>query len=145
MLCIIPGVVAYVFWALASPALVLERGTFRQAFGRSVKLVSGAFWRVLGILALTGIIEYLVNNIIQLPFTLGTGVFQQVLNPSSQGFVPSTGDLLLQSVGQIISGTIATPFVALVTVIIYLDQRMRREGMDIELARAAGVTPPQAW
>jgi len=145
MLCIIPGVVAYVFWALASPALVLERGTFRQAFGRSVKLVSGAFWRVFGILVLAGLIEYLFNNIIQLPFTLGTGVFQQVLNPSAQAFVPSTGDLLLQSVGQIISGTIATPFVALVTVIVYLDQRMRREGMDIELARAAGVTPPQAW
>jgi hypothetical protein len=59
--------------------------------------------------------------------------------------VPSTGDLLLQSAGQIVSGTIAIPFVALVTVIVYLDQRMRREGMDIELARAAGVTPPQAW
>jgi hypothetical protein len=144
MLCIIPGVVAYVFWALASPALVLERGTFRQAFSRSVKLVKGAFWRVFGILLLAGIIEYLFSNIIQLPFSLGSGTFQQLLNPS-QVVVPSTGDLLLQSVGQIIAGTIATPFVALVTVIVYLDQRMRREGMDIELARAAGVTPPQAW
>jgi hypothetical protein len=145
MLCVIPGVVAYVFWALASPALILERGTFKQAFSRSIKLVSRAFWRVFGILALAWVIQYLFDNIIQLPFTLGTGVFQQVLNPSSAAVVPSTGDLLLQSVGQIISGTIALPFVALVTVIIYLDQRMRREGMDIELARAAGVTPPQAW
>ncbi|WP_326955818.1 hypothetical protein [Amycolatopsis sp. NBC_01286] len=145
MLCIVPGVLAYVFWALASAALILERGTFKQAFSRSVKLVRGSFWRVLGILALAWIIEYLFNNIIQLPFTLGTGVFQQVLNPSAAAVVPSTGDLLLASVGQVISGTIATPFVALVTVIIYLDQRMRREGMDIELARAAGVTPPQAW
>ncbi len=145
MLCIVPGVLAYVFWALASSALILERGTFKQAFSRSVRLVKGSFWRVLGILALAWIIEYLFNNIIQLPFTLGTGVFSQVLNPSAAAVVPSTGDLLLASVGQIISGTIATPFVALVTVIIYLDQRMRREGMDIELARAAGVTPPQAW
>jgi hypothetical protein len=145
MLCVIPGVVAYVFWALASPALILERGTFKQAFSRSVKLVKGSFWRVLGILALAWVIQYLFDNIIQLPFTLGTGVFQQVLNPSAAAVVPSTGDLLLQSVGQIVSGTIALPFVALVTVIIYLDQRMRREGMDIELARAAGVTPPQAW
>jgi hypothetical protein len=143
LLCIIPGVVAYVFWALASPALVLERGTFRQAFSRSVKLVKGAFWRVFGILLLAGIIEYIFSNIIQLPFTLGSGTFQQLLNPS-QVVVPSTGDLLLQSVGEIITGTIATPFVALVTVLVYLDQRMRREGMDIELARAAGV-PPQAW
>jgi hypothetical protein len=144
MLCIIPGVLAWVFWALAVPALVLERGTFRQAFARSIKLVGGAFWRVLGILLLARVIQSLFENIIQLPFALGTGVFDQVLNPGKVS-LPSTGDLLLQSAGQIVSGTIAIPFVTLVTVIVYLDQRMRREGMDIELARAAGVQPPQAW
>ncbi|MET8999568.1 proline-rich domain-containing protein [Amycolatopsis sp. Hca4] len=144
MLCIIPGVVVWVFWALAAPALVLERGTFRAAFSRSVKLVSGAFWRVLGVLLLARIIESFFENIIQLPFTLGTGMFSGMFTPGKVT-VPSTGDLLLASAGQIIAGTIAIPFVALVTVIVYLDQRMRREGMDIELARAAGVQPPQAW
>ncbi|MGW5747843.1 hypothetical protein [Amycolatopsis sp. NPDC003861] len=145
MLCIIPGVLAWVFWALAAPALVLERGTFREAFARSVKLVGGgAFWRVLGVLLLARIIESFFENIIQLPFTIGTGMFSQMFNPGKVT-VPSTGDLLLASAGQIIAGTVAIPFVALVTVIVYLDQRMRREGMDIELARAAGVQPPPAW
>ncbi|WP_103340598.1 hypothetical protein [Amycolatopsis sp. CA-126428] len=144
MLCIIPGVLAWVFWALAAPALVLERGTFREAFARSVKLVGGAFWRVLGVLLLARIIGSFFESIIQLPFTLGSGVFGQMLNPAKVT-VPSTGDLLLASAGQIIAGTISIPFIALVTVIVYLDQRMRREGMDIELARAAGVQPPQAW
>jgi hypothetical protein len=144
LLCIIPGVVAWVFWALAAPALVLERGTFREAFSRSVKLVSGAFWRVLGVLLLARIIESFFQSIIQLPFTLGTGLVGQMLNPGTVTAL-STGDLLLASAGQIIAGTIAIPFVTLVTVIVYLDQRMRREGMDIELARAAGIQPPQAW
>ncbi|MFB9686351.1 hypothetical protein [Amycolatopsis plumensis] len=144
LLCIVPGVLAWVFWALAAPALVLERGTFRDAFARSVKLVSGAFWRVLGVLLLARIIESFFESIIQLPFTLGSGVFSQMFNPAKVT-VPGTGDLLLASAGQIIAGTIAIPFVSLVTVIVYLDQRMRREGMDIELARAAGVQPPPAW
>ncbi|MGW3958728.1 hypothetical protein ACWED2_02830 [Amycolatopsis sp. NPDC005003] len=144
MLCIVPGVLAWVFWALAAPALVLERGTFKDAFSRSVKLVSGAFWRVLGVLLLARIIESFFESIIQLPFTLGSGMFSQMFNPAKVT-VPNTGDLLLASAGQIIAGTISIPFVALVTVIVYLDQRMRREGMDIELARAAGVQPPQAW
>jgi hypothetical protein len=48
-------------------------------------------------------------------------------------------------VGSVIAQTITTPFIALVTVLVYIDQRMRKEGMDIELARAAGVTPPQSW
>jgi len=90
------------------------------------------------------LIQSIFERIIQLPFTIGTGVFSDMFNPSKVT-VPSTGDLLLASAGQIIAGTIAIPFVALVTVIVYLDQRMRREGMDIELARAAGVQPPQAW
>ena len=144
MLCIIPGVLAWVFWALAAPALVLERGTFRAAFARSVKLVGGAFWRVLGVLLLARIIGSFFESIIQLPFTIGSGAFSQLLNPAKVT-VPGTGDLLLASAGQIIAGTISIPFIALVTVIVYLDQRMRREGMDIELARAAGVQPPQAW
>src|SRR4051812_7062416 len=63
MLCIIPGVLAWVFWALAAPALVLERGTFREAFSRSVKLVGGAFWRVLGVLVLARIIQSFFENI----------------------------------------------------------------------------------
>jgi hypothetical protein len=143
-LCVIPGVIAYVFWALASPALVLERGTFGQALNRSRTLVSGAFWRVFGILLLAGVIQYFLRNIVQLPFLAMTGQFQQLFNPRADHVV-SNGDLLLQGVGEVVAGTITTPFVALVTVIIYLDQRMRREGMDIELARAAGVTPPQPW
>lgn len=144
MLCIIPGVFAWVLWALVAPALVLERGTFTQAFSRSVRLVFGAFWRVFGILVLAHIIQSFFESIIQLPFNVGTGLFSQFTNPGKV-HLPSTGDLLLQSAGQIVSGTIAIPFVTLVTVIVYLDQRMRREGMDIELARAAGVQPPQAW
>ncbi|MEV6874077.1 hypothetical protein [Amycolatopsis sp. NPDC051128] len=144
LLCFVPGIVAYVYWSLANPALVLERGTLREAFSRSAKLVKGAFWRVFGILLLAGLLESVVSSIIQLPFNIGSGLFAGLVNPS-RVVVPDTGDLLLQSVGQIISGTITIPFVALVTVIVYLDQRMRREGMDIELARAAGVQPPQAW
>ena len=117
MLCIIPGVLAWVFWALAAPALVLERGTFRAAFARSVKLVGGAFWRVLGVLLLARIIGSFFESIIQLPFTLGSGVFGQLLNPAKVT-VPGTGDLLLASAGQIVAGTISIPFISLVTVIV---------------------------
>jgi len=144
LLCIVPGVLAWTFWALAAPALVLERGTFREAFARSVKLVGSAFWRVLGVLLLAVVIQTFLEYIIQLPFLLGTGLFSDMFSPGKVT-LPSTGDLLLASAGQIIASTIAIPFVALVTVIVYLDQRMRHEGMDIELARAAGVQPPQAW
>ncbi|MFE0028164.1 hypothetical protein [Amycolatopsis sp. NPDC059021] len=140
--CLLPAVIPYIFWALASPALILERGTVRQAFSRSVKLVSGSFWRVLGILLLAALIGWMISSIIQVPFNIGSGVFSQLTNPGKV-VVPSTGDLLLSSVGSVIVQTVVAPFTSLVTVLVYIDQRMRREGMDIELARAAGMTPPR--
>ncbi|QRP45017.1 hypothetical protein [Amycolatopsis sp. FDAARGOS 1241] len=142
--CLLPAVIPYVFWSLASPALVLERGTIRQAFGRSRTLVSGAFWRVLGILLLAAVIGWLISAIIGIPFDLGSGAFSGLFDPQAQVPQQTTGGLVLQSVGTVIASTIVTPFTALVTVVLYIDQRMRREGMDIELARAAGLNPPPA-
>jgi hypothetical protein len=144
ILCLIPAIPVYVFFALASPALILERSTVGQAFGRSRKLVSGSFWRVFGILLLAFLISLLITIVIGIPFNLGSGAFDSFINPGDVAEL-STGAMILQSVGTIIAQTIVTPFVALVTVLVYIDQRMRKEGMDIELARAAGVTPPQSW
>ncbi|MDT8909364.1 hypothetical protein [Amycolatopsis sp. PS_44_ISF1] len=147
--CLLPAVVPYVFWALAGPALVLERGTVREAFKRSQRLVSGAFWRVFGILLLAALIGWLITAIIGVPFDLGSGAFSGMFDPQATVPHQSAGSLVLQAVGGVIAATIVTPFKALVSVVLYLDQRMRREGMDIELARAAGLNPPmppqQAW
>jgi len=144
--CLLPAIIPYTFWALASPAFILERGTVMEAFRRSVKLVSGMFWRVFGILLLATVISSFLASIITIPFSFSA--FLSIFGNLDQMYVPSTGDLILQSVGTVIAQTIVGPFTALVTVILYIDQRMRREGMDIELARAAGITPPpppQAW
>ncbi|MBB4686010.1 hypothetical protein [Amycolatopsis jiangsuensis] len=147
VLAVVLPVIPYVYWSLAGSSLVLERGTIGQAFSRSRALVAGAFWRVFGILLLAAIIGWLISAIIGIPFNLGSGAFSGLFDPQSGG-VPqvSTASLVLQSVGSVIASTIVTPFTALVTVLLYIDQRMRREGMDIELARAAGLNPPrQAW
>ncbi len=147
--CLLPAVLPYVFWSLAGPALVLERGTIGQAFTRSRQLVSGMFWRVFGILLLAAVISWLISAIVSVPFSLGSGAFSGLFNPQATIPKVTTGGLVLQSVGKVIAETIVMPFTALVTVVLYIDQRMRREGMDIELARAAGIQPPkppqQAW
>ncbi|MFE3173238.1 hypothetical protein ACFXPA_47705 [Amycolatopsis sp. NPDC059090] len=147
--CLLPAVLPYVFWSLTGPALVLERGTIGQAFTRSRQLVSGMFWRVFGILLLAGVIGWIISAIISVPFSLGSGAFSGLFNPQATLPKVTTGGLVLQSVGKVIAETIVMPFTALVTVVLYIDQRMRREGMDIELARAAGLQPPQppqqAW
>ena len=58
--CILPGYALMAFWALGAPALVLEATGVFAAFSRSWRLVSGSFWRVLGIVVVTGLLAQVI-------------------------------------------------------------------------------------
>ena len=47
--------------------------------------------------------------------------------------------LIVSGIGSVIGSMITFPITAGVTVLLYIDHRIRREALDIELARAAGV------
>jgi len=131
------AVVVWVGLALAAPAYVLEGISVTAALRRAPALVRGRFWPILGVLVLAVLIVVVVAGII-------TGVFGLV----SSGVGAATGEtdpyapvrLLVTSIGAVIAGTLTTPFQAGVTGLLYIDQRMRREGFDIELQRAARVS-----
>ena len=46
--------------------------------------------------------------------------------------------LLVSQIGSVLSGAILYPLTAAVTALLYIDLRMRTEGLDIELMRATG-------
>ncbi|MEV7445740.1 glycerophosphoryl diester phosphodiesterase membrane domain-containing protein [Streptomyces sp. NPDC091204] len=128
-------------FSLASPALMLEKSTVLKAFARSSKLVKGAWWRVFGITLLTGFIAGLLAAMIVLPFQwAGLLAFGGGMDALADGSAQTAwGTLILSAIGLIIAQTIVMPFQSGVTVLLYVDQRIRREGLDLELARAAGV------
>ncbi len=39
------------------------------------------------------------------------------------------------------ASAVTWPFTSVATALVYVDRRMRREALDLELARAAGVAP----
>ena len=119
------------YW-LVGPATVLEKQSPLAALRRSRRLVAGAFWRVLGIWLLTQILVAIVLGLATVPFALAAGVLGGV-GGNPFGALPLT----LNAIGGILGGTIAYPFGAAITVLAYVDQRMRREGLDLALARAA--------
>ncbi len=124
-------------WPSPGPALVLERIGVIASLRRSRRLVTGSWWRVFGILLLATIIAFVLSGIIAIPFqVIGTivgGGFEDVDAPFSMGA------LVITSIGSVIATTITLPFAAAISVLLYIDQRMRREGLDLELARAAGI------
>lgn len=129
----------YVLFALSTPALVLEDTTIWRALGRSRQLVRPNFGRVFGITLLAGIIVAVIAAIIQLPFEFVGGGLEGML--SGEFAEITVTYLALSAIGTVVASTITEPFAAGVTALLYTDQRMRREGLDIELARHADAAP----
>jgi hypothetical protein len=117
-------------WALAFPALVLERVGIRGAMGRSRDLVRGYWWRVLGI----GILISIIQSIISAFFTIPAMIFG-----ASTFWMDPTGELpltaaVLSTIGGAAGRIFTTPITFCSWVLLYYDQRIRKEGLDIELA-----------
>jgi hypothetical protein len=145
VLGIIAGTVVAVWlmirFSLASPALMLEKQSIVKAMSRSTKLVQGSWWRIFGIQLLATIIANVVASIVVIPFTFLAAALS---GDGISGFVNGSGGLgwtflVISGIGSVIGSMITFPITAGVTVLLYIDQRIRREALDLELARAAGV------
>lgn len=130
LLLILPGVWLYALLSLATPALVLERGRVGAALRRSVELVRYSWWRVFGVLVVGVLITWAVSYLIQWPFSLA-------VDPGAVERGYTTGELAVRELGGAVARTITVPFTAAVTALLYIDQRLRRENLGDELARAA--------
>ncbi|MFB6662611.1 glycerophosphoryl diester phosphodiesterase membrane domain-containing protein [[Kitasatospora] papulosa] len=129
-------------FTLAAPALMLERQPVIAALRRSAKLVKNSWWRTFGILALTYLLVIVLALIITIPFgilamTLDSNGLSELLNSNSTDF--GWPFLIVTGIGEVIVSTLVYPFTAGVMALLYIDQRIRREALDLELARAAGV------
>ncbi len=132
LVALVAAVYIGVSWSLAAPAYVLENLGVIEALGRSRRLVAGQWWRVFGILLLGGIIALIVIAILGFPFGIA-GAALTAADPTS------VVALVLAAIGSVIASTLTSPFSAGISGLLYIDQRMRREAFDAELARAAGL------
>jgi len=150
-LCLV--VYLYVALSMAAPVYMLERTAVVAALSRSRRLVNPQWWRIFGILLLAGFIATVISLIISLPFTLAGGFSGSMFGPSPDPLAsPSLLALVLGAIGAILATSITAPFTAGVTGLLYIDQRMRREALDLELARITaapygqpGTPPSPAW
>ncbi|MHB6907663.1 DUF7544 domain-containing protein [Streptomyces sp. DB-54] len=132
----------WVRYSLASPALMLEKQGVAASMRRSAKLVRGAWWRVLGIQLLAYLLIVIVEFIVQIPATfIAFLIGGENLMDWANGTSDSTGwpFLIVLGIGAVISSAVTFPISAGVTALLYVDQRIRREALDLELARAAGL------
>jgi len=108
----------------------------RQALRRSGVLVRRSWWRIFWILVLTVVIASFVSQVLRIPFVIfggGATGLSRLTDPTGAG----TATLVLSYIGAGVAQTIVAPFTAGVRALLYVDRRMRAEGLDVALAAAA--------
>jgi hypothetical protein len=132
LLFIVPGIVLWIWWALAAPVIAVEHRRYASALGRSRELVSGSWWRVFGILLVIVLMAYAV--VVAVGALLGAG------GGNGDALSLSSSEIILNTVIQLI----ISPYIALITALLYFDLRNRREGSDIARGLDALDPPPPA-
>lgn len=119
---------------LVPSILVLERARFREAFVRSWRLTRGRFWVAFGVTFLISFIMGLAMQVVSLPVTLLSSLLGSVVAPTGAaepsaiiGFVlaliaPQILLLVIQAITLVVQSTGSA--------LVYLDCRMRYEGLD---------------
>jgi hypothetical protein len=119
---LVPGIYLYVAWSVAIPVMLGERLRGRRALGRSRQLTRGRFWPCLGVLLLSVLLEGIVLAAIL--FVIG-----MLVDASGNDTVL----FFQQSISLLIANTLVLPFQVAVTTVLYIDLRVRKEGLDVQL------------
>jgi hypothetical protein len=104
-----------------------------RALARSWRLVRGSWWRVLGITLLAGLIVAITGAILQLPFSIPAGL---ITSHAGTPLHPPLLAVIIGTVGMIVARTVTGALQAGVYVLLYVDLRMRKEGLDMALRTA---------
>jgi len=137
------GAVLY-FWlgtklSLVPSAIVLERLGIRAAVRRSWALTRGFFWRTLGIELLVAVILNVATQIASVPLSFLSPLITGLIDPNGQNgptvIAITIGIGVLGLALTLVVGSIVAVVQAAATALIYIDLRIRTEGLDLELAR----------
>ena len=131
---IVPGIWLIVSWTFAVSVLLVEDVRGMGALRRSFRLVRGSWWRVLGVVVIVSILGALVNGALG---AIPTALVGRIAGDRS------AATEIVRAVAGGVGLLVTLPFTAAVSVVLYLDQRVRKEAFDLELlARRIGVELP---
>ncbi|PJJ61688.1 hypothetical protein [Compostimonas suwonensis] len=141
-LLVIAGLIVLGVWlgtktSLVPSVIVLERASIGRAVRRSWSLTTGHFWRTFGAEILVYAIISAVTQVVSIPFNL-LFTFSGVLidpNGSGDGIAFVIGSYVLYLLVSVVLGAVAAVVQSAVVAVIYIDLRMRTEGLDLDLQR----------
>ncbi|NYD54983.1 hypothetical protein [Microbacterium pseudoresistens] len=125
---------------LVPSVLVLERATLRDALVRSWRLIRGRFWVAFGVLILIGLIMGTAAQVVGVPASMVSSLIVPVVAPTG---APDASQILTIVLATVLPQVLVIVIQAISTVVqstgatlVYLDCRMRHEGLDQDLLAA---------
>jgi len=127
---IIPGIYLWLMWSLAIPVTVIEGGGLNISTTRSKYLTRGSRGRIFVICLLIAILVWVVSVIFQIPLMF--------LVVALRGHIERAGAniFVASSIGTFLSTSLVGPLLTIALTLIYYDQRVRKEGFDLQLMMA---------
>lgn len=139
MLCIIPGILAWVALFAAIPGVVLEGRDPVDTLGRSVGLAKGAW----GEIFVVQFLLWLITVIPTLGVTFFTSMGVTLLAPSEGAAISLMG---VSNAMQALTTALTIPLTLTGTTLLYYDRRVRTEafglGADLDALETAGADAP---
>lgn len=123
--------------ALVPAAIILEHATILQAIARAWTLIRGRFWVALGVILVISVTFSAISQVISIPLGFLSGALTTIVAPTGDpdpaaiigvlvvALLVQVVTLLIQSVAIVVQSTATT--------LVYIDCRMRREGLDLDL------------
>jgi hypothetical protein len=121
------GIYVYARCCLGGAACVLEGASAAASIERSRFLTLGSTWRIFLILLLTGVLSLALGYALGLP--------AEILKRTHPG-----ADLMVtvtRQLGEFLAHTLTAPIGAISLVLVYYDQRIRKEAFDLEIMMQA--------
>ncbi len=122
-----------VMTSLAIPVVVLERRGPFAAIGRSWRLILRSYWRVFGIYFLMYLLVWAISAVISLPLGFASGLISGIGSASRASVSVA---VVIYAIGEIVIVSLTATIEMSVIVLVYVDMRMRKEGMDLVLRQA---------
>jgi hypothetical protein len=122
---------------LAPAAIILERATIRGAIARSWRLIRGRFWVALGVILVIALTFSVIGQVVGIPFALLSSGLTTIIaptgSPDASTIIAIVADVLLTQVVTLLVQSVAVVVQSTATALVYIDCRMRQEGLDLDL------------
>ncbi|MFF9842006.1 oxidoreductase [Streptomyces sp. NPDC013740] len=134
----------WVKFSLAPAAAVIEGSGALAALRRSAALVRGSWWRVFGCTiamgAIVAVVSWAVQQVLSILAWIPMSTMSFDPGDSPGAFLASMSGLMaFVLIGSFAVQAVLAPLQPLLSALLYVDQRIRKENLGPVLARAAGV------